>query len=67
VIIGVPHARAEDLDGIRDYMRSNETWKLTQAGQDNRIYVWGDDALLQANLDVGSTISRVRTRFLKNR
>jgi iron complex transport system substrate-binding protein len=67
VIIGVPHARAEDLDGIRDYMRSNEIWKLTQAGQDNRIYVWGDDALLQANLDVGSTISRVRTRFLKNR
>jgi len=67
VIIGVPHARAEDLDGIRDYMRSNEIWKLTQAGQENRIYVWGDDALLQANLDVGSTISRVRTRFLKNR
>jgi iron complex transport system substrate-binding protein len=67
VIIGVPHARADDLEGIRDYMRSNETWKLTQAGQDNRIYVWGDDALLQANLDVASTISRVRERFLKNR
>src|SRR5918998_4592852 len=67
IIIGVPHARADDLEGIRDYMRSNETWKLTQAGQDNRIYVWGDDALLQANLDVASTISRVRARFLKNR
>jgi iron complex transport system substrate-binding protein len=67
VIIGVPHARAEDLDGIRDYMRSNETWKLTSAGQSGRIFVWGDDALLQANLDVGSTITRVRTRFLKNR
>jgi iron complex transport system substrate-binding protein len=66
VIIGVPHARAEDLDGIRDYMRSNETWKLTQAGRDNRIHVWGDDKLLQANLDVGSTIKRVRNRFLKN-
>src|SRR5919106_1845735 len=67
VIIGVPHARADDLEGIRDYMRSNETWKLTQAGQDNRIYVWGDDALLQANLNVGSTVTRVRARFLKNR
>jgi iron complex transport system substrate-binding protein len=67
VIIGVPHARADDLEGIRDYMRSNETWKLTQAGQDKRIHVWGDDTLLQANLDVGSTISRVRARFLKNR
>src|SRR5918992_5638275 len=67
IIIGVPHARADDLQGIRDYMRSNETWKLTRAGQDNRIYVWGDDALLQANLDVASTISRVRARFLKNR
>jgi iron complex transport system substrate-binding protein len=67
VIIGVPHARADDLQGIRDYMRSNETWKLTQAGQDNRIFVWGDDKLLQADLDVGSTVTRVRTRFLKNR
>ncbi len=66
VIIGVPHARAEDLDGIRDYMRSNEVWKLTQAGQNNRIHVWGDDKLLQANLDVGATVRRVRTRFLKN-
>jgi hypothetical protein len=47
-------------------MRSNETWKLTQAGRDNRIHVWGDDALLQANLNVASTISRVRSRFLKN-
>ena len=66
VIIGVPHARAEDLDGIRDYMRSNATWKLTQAGRDNRIHVWGDDKLLQANLDVGSTVKRVRNGFLKN-
>ena len=66
IIIGVPHARRDDLQGIRDYMRSNETWKLTQAGRDNRIYVWGDDALLQANLGVASTISRVRSRFLEN-
>src|SRR5918992_3760358 len=67
VIIGVPHARADDLEGIRDYMRSNETWKLTQAGQENRIHVWGDDKLLQANLDVGATVTRVRARFLKKR
>jgi iron complex transport system substrate-binding protein len=66
IIIGVPHARRDDLQGIRDYMRSNETWKLTQAGQDNRIHVWGDDALLQANLNVGATVRRVRTSFLKN-
>ena len=66
IIIGVPHARRDDLQGIRDYMRSNETWKLTQAGRDNRIHVWGDDALLQANLGVASTISRVRSRFLEN-
>jgi iron complex transport system substrate-binding protein len=66
VIIGVPHANRDDLEGIRDYMRSNQTWKLTQAGQDNRIHVWGDDKLLQANLDVGSTVKRVRNRFLKN-
>ena len=67
VIIGVPHARAEDLDGIRRYMQSNETWKLTSAGQNNRIYVSTDDSLLQADIDVATTIDRVRTRFLKNR
>jgi iron complex transport system substrate-binding protein len=67
VIIGVPHARPGELEGIRDYMRSNETWQLTSAGQNDRIYVWGDDALLQADIDVGSTISRVRSRFLRNR
>jgi iron complex transport system substrate-binding protein len=67
VIIGVPHAQPDDLEGIRDYMRSNETWQLTSAGQNDRIYVWGDDALLQADIDVGATISRVRSRFLRNR
>jgi iron complex transport system substrate-binding protein len=66
IIIGVPHAQRDDLQGIRDYMRSNETWKLTQAGQDNRIYVWGDDRLLQANLNVGATVKRVRKSFLEN-
>jgi iron complex transport system substrate-binding protein len=67
VIIGVPHANPDDLEGIRDYMRSNETWQLTSAGQNDRIHVWGDDALLQADIDVASTISRVRSRFLRNR
>jgi iron complex transport system substrate-binding protein len=66
IIIGVPHAQRDDLQGIRDYMRSNQTWKLTQAGQDNRIYVWGDDRLLQANLNVAATVKRVRKSFLKN-
>ena len=67
VIIGVPHARAEDLDGIRRYMKSNETWKLTSAGQNDRIYVSTDDSLLQADIDVATTITRVRSRFLHNR
>jgi len=67
VIVGVPHARAEDLDEIRDYMRANETWKLTSAGENNRIYVSSDDSLLQADIDIAATIERVRTRYLKNR
>jgi iron complex transport system substrate-binding protein len=66
IIIGVPHARAEDLDGIRRYMQSNETWKLTSAGQNGRIHVSSDDSLLQADVDAGATITRLRVRFLKN-
>ena len=67
IIIGVPHARAEDLDSIRRYMRSNQTWKLTSAGQNNRIYVSSDDSLLQPDIDIAETINRVRSRYLKNR
>jgi iron complex transport system substrate-binding protein len=67
VIIGVPHARADDLDEIRDYMRSNETWQLTSAGQNDRIFVSSDDSLLQADIDIASTIEHVRTRYLNNR
>jgi iron complex transport system substrate-binding protein len=67
IIIGVPHANADDLDGIKRYMQSNETWKLTSAGQNDRIYVSNDDSLLQADIDIAETISRVRTRYLKNR
>ena len=48
-------------------MESNQTWKLTSAGQADRIYVSGDDSLLQADIDVAETINRVRTRYLKNK
>ena len=66
IIIGVPHANADDLDGIRRYMESNQTWKLTSAGRNDRIYVSNDDSLLQADIDIAETITRVRTRYLKN-
>jgi iron complex transport system substrate-binding protein len=67
IIIGVPHARSDDLDGIRRYMQSNQTWRLTSAGQNDRIYVSSDDSLLQADIDIAETINRVRSRYLKNK
>jgi iron complex transport system substrate-binding protein len=67
VIVGVPHANPDDLDGIRQYMESNETWQLTSAGQNDRIYISNDDTLLQPDTNVAGTIARVRARFLDNR
>lgn len=66
IILAVPHGNAEDLPAIREHMLSNPAWSTTKAVQNGRVYVTLDDALLQPNIDVGHTIKRVRTQFLKN-
>jgi iron complex transport system substrate-binding protein len=66
VILAVPHANEEDLDEIVEYMQDNPIWKSTDAGQNGRIYVSGDNSLLQAGTDTGRVIRSIRSRYLKN-
>lgn len=66
VIIVVPHGNANDLDSIAEFYRSNPAWSTLDAVKNNAVNVVIDDALLQPDTDVGNTIKRVRTKFLKN-
>lgn len=66
VILAVPHGSSSDIPAISDHLLNNPAWSTTKAIHDKRIYVTLDDALLQPNIDVGHTIKRVRTQFLKN-
>lgn len=66
VIIAVPHGNASDIPSISDHLKSNPAWSTTKAVRTGRVYVTLDDAFLQPNIDVGHSIKRVRTQFLKN-
>jgi iron complex transport system substrate-binding protein len=66
VIIAVPHANAEDIPSLTQYLRSNPAWSSTTAAQTGQIYVSVDNALLQAGTDVAATIRKVRKQFLQN-
>lgn len=66
VIIAVPHGNASDIPAISEHLRTNPNWSTTKAIKNNRLYVVADDSLLQPDIDVGHTIKRVRTQFLKN-
>jgi ABC-type Fe3+-hydroxamate transport system substrate-binding protein len=66
IILAVPHANPDDLDDIQKTMESNELWKLTAAGENDRIYVSMDNSLLQAGTDVAKVIRTVRQKYLKN-
>ncbi len=66
IIIAVPHATEDDIPAISDYLRSNPAWQSTKAVRNNRVYISVDNSLLQADIDVGSTIRRVRNIYLKN-
>lgn len=66
IILAVPHGNARDLTSIREHLLANPAWSTTPAVRNGKVYVTMDDALLQPNIDVGDTIKRVRTAFLKN-
>lgn len=67
VIIAVPHANTDDIPAMVDYIRTNPAWELTDAAQNNRVYISTDNSLLQAGTDIGKTIRKVRSQYLRNR
>ena len=66
VIIAVPHANAEDIPSLTDYLRSNPAWSSTNAARNGRVYISVDNSLLQAGTDIARTIRKVRSAYLKN-
>ncbi len=66
VIIAVPHANAEDIPSLTEYLRSNPAWSSTNAARNGRVYISVDNSLLQAGTDIAHTIRRVRSAYLKN-
>jgi iron complex transport system substrate-binding protein len=66
IIIAVPHASADDIPSLTDYLRTNPAWASTTAAQTGQVYVSVDNSLLQAGTDVAQTIRKVRRAYLKN-
>lgn len=66
VIIAVPHANADDIPSLTEYLRNNPAWSSTNAARNGRVYVSIDNSLLQAGTDIARTIRKVRSAYLKN-
>jgi len=66
IIIAVPHANADDIPSLTEYLRDNPAWAGTAAAREGNIYVSVDNSLLQAGTDIASTIRKVRRAYLKN-
>ena len=66
IIIAVPHANADDIPALTDYLEDNPAWASTKAAQNGRVHVSVDNSLLQAGTDIASTIRKVRRAYLKN-
>ncbi|HEX6666615.1 MAG TPA: ABC transporter substrate-binding protein [Solirubrobacterales bacterium] len=66
VIIAVPHANADDIPSLTDYLRNNPAWASTTAAKTGRVHVSVDNSLLQAGTDIAGTIRKVRRLYLEN-
>lgn len=66
IIIAVPHAEADDIPSLAEYLRSNPAWSSTTAARTGQVYISVDNSLLQAGTDIARTIRKVRSQYLKN-
>ncbi|HYI79924.1 MAG TPA: ABC transporter substrate-binding protein [Thermoleophilaceae bacterium] len=66
VIIAIPHGNADDMSDIAKFLRTNPAWKDSKAVESNRLYVSGDNSLLQASTDIAKVIRSVRAKYLDN-
>ena len=60
VIIAVPHASKGDIPELKEFMRNNPAWASTPAIENDDIFVSTDNSLLQAGVNPGQVIKRVR-------
>ena len=66
IIIVVPHGNSDDIDQVYDYIMNNDAWQSTTAVEKGKVFVSIHNELLQAGTNVGSVISGLRTKWLKN-
>lgn len=66
VILAVPHANADDIPKVKEFLESNPAWEDSKAVRNDRLYVSTDNSLLQAGTDVARVIRQVRRRYLDN-
>lgn len=66
VIIAIPHGNADDMDEIAKFLRTNPAWENSKAVKNKRLFVSGDNSLLQANTDIAAVIRKVRGKYLDN-
>ncbi len=64
VIIAIPHGNADDMDEIAKFLKSNPAWKDSKAVKSGRLFVSGDNSLLQASTDIAAVIRKVRGKYL---
>jgi len=66
VIIAIPHGNADDMDEIAKFLRTNPAWRDSKAVKNGRLFVSGDNSLLQASTDIATVIRKVRGKYLDN-
>jgi len=66
VIIAIPHGNADEMDDIAKFLRTNPAWRDSKAVQNDRLFVSGDNSLLQAGTDIAAVIRNVRAKYLDN-
>lgn len=66
VIIAIPHGNADDMDEIAKFLKTNPAWKDSKAVRNKRLFVSGDNSLLQASTDIAAVIRKVRGKYLDN-
>lgn len=66
VIIAIPHGNADDMKAIGKFLATNPAWENSNAVKNKRLFVSGDNSLLQASTDIAKVIRKVRSKYLDN-
>lgn len=66
VIIAVPHGAPSSIAQTTKNLRDRPAWKNTKAARNGRVFVSDPDTLLQASVDPGAVIAKIRREYLKN-